>query len=413
VWLDLQVLRRGKVTEPDLLLASEAGGLNGIAALGRYALMRVPWTTLVTLQYIRLRRAALFASADSEAASAEPALTLVRETRAKMDIASTATAWDGVGVRASSSEPVGGEPRRSWIRRYRPLLVWLVLLTPPLIYYVIGTTPAMAGVQDLLAFRWVFPVLVVTMVGGLVWIGWQIVWAVRHLPGALRQALGDVIARVEFRIATGAGAAGIGALSLYSWLMGTQPEHSMVLNLHVLDALSDLLLVGGIALMLAAIIYYPPVGLVGLAGRGVVLVPTVTSGYLTWSTLGVAGIALSHAAGPVGDAEGGGSGGGGGGVPPRLTARGIAENPQAARGRPPAEVEQGLDDLLNQPGWTKMPVRKGEGTRWVQTKPNTGRSFSIERQPQVDDPLHQGWYLKIADRGTVTRVPLEGNPVLP
>jgi hypothetical protein len=96
----------------------------------------------------------------------------------------------------------------------------------------------------------------------------------------------------------------------------------------------------------------------------------------------------------------------------------ILDNPSVVRGRSPEEVSKMLDDGLNRPGdplgsgWTRMPVKKGEGTRWVQTRPNTGRSFSIERQPQVDEPLHQGWYLKVAKGGPPQRIPLQGNPTL-
>jgi hypothetical protein len=422
--LDLLVLHRGKAAQRDLLLAGETrAGLGSLAALARYALMRVPWTTLVTLQYVRLRRAALFASADSEARGDEPAYSLARDTRVKMDLAGTATAWSGAGLRVGARAGEGGRGW-SWIRRSWPLLVWLILLAPSLIYYLIGTVPALARVQDVLGFRWVFPVLVVTMVVGLVWIGWQIALAVRHLPSTLRQGHGDLVARIEFRIATGAGAAGIGALSVYSWLTGTRPDQRMVTNLHVLDALSDLLLIAGVVLLLAAFVFFPPLGVVALAGGGSMLVLTVTTGFVTLAGAGVASIMLSQAAGSAaGSSEGGSSGGGGGGgsgggggggggpgVPPRLTARDIADNPQLARGQPRADVERALDDLLDQPGWVRMPVKKGEGTRWVH--PNTGRAFVVERQTHINDPLHQGWYLRISDRGTVTRIPLEGNPVL-
>lgn len=126
--------------------------------------------------------------------------------------------------------------------------------------------------------------------------------------------------------------------------------------------------------------------------------------------LGWSGVMLAEASGePGGQHPSRGAGEQG-----RLSADGLARNPQSARGKPRADVEQALDDLLEQPGWQKLPVRKGEGTRWVQTKPNTGRSFTVERQPQVNEQLHQGWYLKVSTgRGEIIRIPLAGNPVVP
>jgi hypothetical protein len=92
-----------------------------------------------------------------------------------------------------------------------------------------------------------------------------------------------------------------------------------------------------------------------------------------------------------------------------LTADRVLQNPEAARGRSPADIRRILDEDLNPDQWTRAAVKKGEGTRWFDGK---GRSVAIERQPQVGDTLHRGWYLKVANNGRIERVPLAGNPQL-
>lgn len=94
--------------------------------------------------------------------------------------------------------------------------------------------------------------------------------------------------------------------------------------------------------------------------------------------------------------------------PAPLTAEALLQRPHAGRGREPDEVRRLLESL--DPGrWTPAAVRKGEGTRWYDRQ---GSSIAIERQRQVGDSLHGGWYLKVASNGKIERVPLAGNPVL-
>jgi hypothetical protein len=89
--------------------------------------------------------------------------------------------------------------------------------------------------------------------------------------------------------------------------------------------------------------------------------------------------------------------------------RGVTRNPQQVRERPANEVERLLDDTLDPSTFTKAPVKKGTGTRWFD---KNGNSFTVERQPQVGGSLHSGWYLKVAYRGQIVRIPLTGNPAL-
>lgn len=87
-----------------------------------------------------------------------------------------------------------------------------------------------------------------------------------------------------------------------SWLQGGAPDQAVIRNFHVLDALSSMLLVGGIALTLAAFVFFPPsIGLAAVvtSAGAMVLVPTATmsGAFVTTATLGLAGVMLSQAAG--------------------------------------------------------------------------------------------------------------------
>jgi hypothetical protein len=87
----------------------------------------------------------------------------------------------------------------------------------------------------------------------------------------------------------------------------------------------------------------------------------------------------------------------------------LLDDPQSASGQSPEAVQRVLDEHLDPERWTRAPLKRGEGTRWYDRK---GRSIAIERQRQVNDLLHQGWYLKVANNGRIDRIPLAGNPVL-
>ena len=92
-----------------------------------------------------------------------------------------------------------------------------------------------------------------------------------------------------------------------------------------------------------------------------------------------------------------------------LSAERLLQNPQEAHGREPEDLRQVLDEQLDSRQWTRAPVKKGEGTRWFD---RYGRAIAIERQAQLGDDLHRGWYLKVANNGRIERIPLAGNPAL-
>jgi RHS repeat-associated protein len=88
-------------------------------------------------------------------------------------------------------------------------------------------------------------------------------------------------------------------------------------------------------------------------------------------------------------------------------------------------VTRSLDDLNSMKGakwseaediipkdWIQGPLNKGEGIKYVNPNKN-GEQILLEKGiPGAKDPLHSGPYMKVSRNGEVTRIPLEGNPVL-
>src|SRR4029453_373812 len=110
IWSDARVLRAGKVAHSELLLAGERPtGLSGLGVLGRYGMLRPPWTTWVISRYALLRRTAPVANPGY---IDQVILTLAAETRDRLAATNTAAAWRGVGFHGLVRPGEGG-----WLRR--------------------------------------------------------------------------------------------------------------------------------------------------------------------------------------------------------------------------------------------------------------------------------------------------------
>lgn len=62
--------------------------------------------------------------------------------------------------------------------------------------------------------------------------------------------------------------------------------------------------------------------------------------------------------------------------------------------------------------WTEVPLKKGEGTRFLNPD-RPGEAIMIEKGwPGATDLLHTGPTARISRDGVIERIPLAGNPVL-
>jgi RHS repeat-associated protein len=79
------------------------------------------------------------------------------------------------------------------------------------------------------------------------------------------------------------------------------------------------------------------------------------------------------------------------------------------RGAKPSDVEKMADAKYLQQGWTKSPLRDGNGVRYFDGK---GGSFQINKGYPGGKDLHAGPYIKSTQGNQTTRIPLDGNPSL-
>ena len=92
---DARVVRAGKRARPDLLLAAERSGVSSFRTIVDLGWLRVPYSTMVAVRYVRLRRAVYYAGAD---------LTTVEPLRPADS--GPVTVWDSAGPPASATTPV-------------------------------------------------------------------------------------------------------------------------------------------------------------------------------------------------------------------------------------------------------------------------------------------------------------------
>jgi hypothetical protein len=261
-------------------------------------------------------------------------------------------------------------------------------------------------VQTLLATRPVFALLAVLTAVGVAFAVWQVTHLARQLPTVLRQGANDTVLRQVSHLAAGTGVAVAGTGLVVGWLTGARGTDRVIGTFHVLDALSLLSFAAGIALVLAAFVFFPPLGMVVLAEGGMVLVTTAVAGeFALAATTGVALGGLGTLLNEAADAHPTGSS-----APP-------PSNPTAATragGRNKgvdldpvtrAKVEAKLPEE-----WTDvLPTRKGVGTRWFGPK-RARDGVRVDRgDPNAEKASQQVDHVIVRHRGKV--IGPDGRPV--
>jgi PrsW family intramembrane metalloprotease len=315
--LDWREIRAGKAALPDVLLPAERAGQPTIAVLGRFATVGLPWTPFIAMRFALVRRSLMYAQARN-AAVAEQLHGQVRSVRDQIERASDAAVWRALSARRAQAAPV--RPQGNVLRRYWQPVVSLVLVLPSLLFLILGGFPSTSGIQRLFASPVVFKVLTVFSVATLVMVAWSLVRTVRGFPSAFRQPYADPAVSVTFRSGVGAGALGVGALSLSNVLRGAGPTQPAVSNMHILDAISQMTNILGYGLMALSLLALFAAFMGGTGGLGGALVAAVARigvqellqmiAIAGIGTLGALGLILAMASG--GDGSGGGHGDGSG-----------------------------------------------------------------------------------------------------
>ncbi|MFE4055906.1 PrsW family intramembrane metalloprotease [Streptomyces sp. NPDC059096] len=345
--VDLRHVHRGKRTVPGVLLAAERADGDSVAALLHYstwsfslphAWRRVPWSLLIALRYVGLRRSLLYATAVGPSADTDVLRRAVAGITARMDASDHHDAWRSEEIRTRLTAVRARGARRRWL-----MLVPWVLMLPSLLYLGVGSFTATAGLQEFFATGAGPRILLGFGVAALVWIAWQLVRLLRTARAASAQPLGELLAVHRFRLGTALGAATAGSLLLYRGLGTAGPEGRAITTFHLLDALDTFLVHLGFALLLLSLLaLFPPGGLAlagvggagGMAAIGAVTAEAAISGAL----LGTAGVVLMAAGA-------GGSGAGGEGTGNRRDEGEIDESEKAFN-----QKERKIADLLKSEG---------------------------------------------------------------
>lgn len=300
--VDLCQVHRGKRTVPGVLLASERTDGDSVGALLRYAAWHFPWSLLIALRYVRLRRSLLYAIAvTSSDDDTEQLRKAVARITVQMDASDHQEAWQRDALRARLKAARARNAHRIWL-----LLVPCVLSLPALLFLGVGSFTATTSLQEFFSTGSGPKILMGFGIAALLWITWQLSVLLRTWRAASAQLLGEPLAVHRFRLGTALGAGTTGTFLLYRGFGDAGPDGRSISTFHLLDALDSFLVHLGFALLLLSLLALFPPG--GIAFAGVGAVGSATAGAASHAALlGTAGIVLMAV------------GAGGAGTPPDLT----------------------------------------------------------------------------------------------
>ncbi|WAZ22634.1 PrsW family intramembrane metalloprotease [Streptomyces cinnabarinus] len=285
--IDLRQLHRGKRTVPGILLASERTDGDSPAALLRYAAWRLPWSLLIVLRYVRLRRSLLYATASAPPDDTRDVHRLVAGITTRMDASDNQHAWQALNIRAwLKAVRRSRRSRERWL-----LLIPCVLMLPALLFLGVGSFTSTAGLQEYFSTGAGPKILMGFGAAALAWIAYQLTTLIRTWRQTSAQPLAEPLAAHRFRLGTALGAGTTGVLLLWRGLGDAGPDGRAVRTLHLLEALNTFLIYLGFALLLLSLLALFPPGTLALAGTGAVGALT-TEAALNAGVLGTAGVVL-------------------------------------------------------------------------------------------------------------------------
>jgi RsiW-degrading membrane proteinase PrsW (M82 family) len=256
-WLDRR--RQGTRVAFGPLLEAEQSGSSRLRGTLEAALSRLPWSLIAVDRFVRMRRAA---RTEHFAARTVPLNQMLVNERDRVDreLAKWRTLMPAVW-------PPGWSARALHAALRRPSVVlWLVIMTPSVLYFVVGGWPQTAGLQAFMLHPLVAKVLFPISVLAQVWISWRTIAGLRARSWTLGGSIGDDAALVGLRAACGVGAVSLGVFSLLRMLGGLAPGASLLASLHAQSAANRLTPGAGSMLSDGAGAFAPPPPTVELPG---------------------------------------------------------------------------------------------------------------------------------------------------
>ncbi|MEU1468589.1 PrsW family glutamic-type intramembrane protease [Streptomyces sp. NPDC005761] len=320
--VDLRRLHRGKRLIPGILLATERRDGDSAAALVRYAAWRPPWTLLIALRFIRLRRALCYASTlpppaeDPHPASRQvpPAAPLRHPTAhppsgatedlgrltariaARIDASDHADAWKDLDIRGLLRQARARAGRRRWL-----LLIPCLLALPSLVFLGIGSFHSQADLQHYISTGPRPRILLYCAMAALAWSACLLAALLRTWRATAAQPTGEHLALHRFRITTALGSATTGTYLLRRGFDNADPTGTLTSTAHLLEALNQAAFwIGLLLLLISLAALFPPGAGLAMAGGGAMAGGIATAGItaeaaMNAALLGSAGIVLMAA----------------------------------------------------------------------------------------------------------------------
>ncbi|WP_210585583.1 PrsW family glutamic-type intramembrane protease [Streptomyces sp. GESEQ-35] len=292
--LDTTVLHRAKRRLPDTLLSTERRDGDTAAALIRYAAWRIPWTPLIALRFIRLRRALCYATPGTPPQALEPLRRAVAAIATRIDATDNERVWRTPDIRAQlkAFRAAEGRGHHSRLRLLLQILIPCVLVLPSVLFLGVGSFKRTAGLQEDFTTGIGPTILLVFAVAALAWIGWQSTYLLRTWRQTTLHPIGEQLATHRLRLASSLTALTVGTLLLWRTAESSDPSAPAIPTTHLLEALDNFLTYLGFALLLLSLLaLFPPGGGLALVGGGAVGVVTLEAA-LNAAVLGTAGVVL-------------------------------------------------------------------------------------------------------------------------
>jgi hypothetical protein len=228
-WID----RQGHETQnvSDLALAAEKTTSPAVVGTLRTALSNAPWSVAWVDALVRMRRAYALERQESGA----PVNLLHTLVVAFRDLIDRAAAQ---GVPSN----VGG----SWVRarfvgtlQQPRALIGLLIITPSILYFVVGGFPATAWLQGVLLSPPVWTIIRLLSVYALAWTAWNVGVSRRQWVQIAQWPLADGPATFVLRLLAGAGTLVLGGYAFFLSITRGSP-HDHIINMHIAGTLSKL-----------------------------------------------------------------------------------------------------------------------------------------------------------------------------
>jgi len=251
LWLDRQ--RQGVRDSLDPLLKAEQAASSRLKGTLGAAFSRLPWSLISVDRFVRMRRA-FRAERAAATAQAAPLNALVVNERDRVDRELAQLQTD-----VPALLPPGWTLSSLRVALRRPaVIIWLVILTPSVLWFVVGGWPQTAGLQVFMTRPAVWKVLFPLTVLAQAWIAWRTIAGLGSWSLVRGASIGDDAAVVGLRVACGIGAVSLGAFSLLRMLGGVAPGSSILASLHAQGAANRLTPGGGSMVANSAGAFAPP-----------------------------------------------------------------------------------------------------------------------------------------------------------